>query len=495
MTPFEHLVHTSLAKTLGWTLVHSLWEAALAAVLLLAVLVTVRSARVRYVCACLLLASVLAGFALTFGVLASRGGGNAAAAPLVLPDIPKLASDTGTAARFPIEDALPWLAPIWLAGVVVFQIRAMAGWMAVSRLRRRGVCSPPAPWPQRLRELGERLRVTRPVVLLETCLSEVPVVIGYLRPVILVPAGMLAGMPAAHVEAILLHELSHIRRHDYLVNLLQTAVEGILFYHPAVWWISGVIRAERENCCDDLAAAAGGDVREYAAALAALEQNRWVAGQPALAATGGSLVKRIRRLLYRPEGPAWAPLWSAGILTVVAAGALVAWQANRPAQPPQPASAQPVSPYTKWLEEDVVYIIDSRERTAFQSLRTDAERDHFIEQFWLRRDPTPGTPENEFKTEHYRRIAFANGRFASNSAAGWRTDRGRIYILFGPPDEIESHPSGQPPASDFPFEQWLYHHIKGIGDNVIIDFTDEAKTGEYRMTKDPHPGGRAVPRP
>ena len=108
--------------------------------------------------------------------------------------------------------------------------------------------------------------IARPVVLLESCLADVPLVIGWLRPVIVAPIGMLAGLPADHVEAILLHELAHIRRADYLVNLVQTAVEGILFYHPAVWWVSGGVRAERENCCDDQVAAVRG-IPEYAAAL------------------------------------------------------------------------------------------------------------------------------------------------------------------------------------------------------------------------------------
>jgi GWxTD domain-containing protein len=500
MTAFERLIHTPLAKAIGWTLFHSLWEGALAALVLLAVFFAVRSPRVRYACACVAMAGVLAGFAVTFCLLSSAGSGAATTIPHAIPRAPMVENQSRAdpPARFPIEDVLPWLAPFWIAGVVVFHLRSVAAWMAAQRVRDRGVCRPPDPWPQRLQYLRARLRVSKPVALLETCLADVPVVIGYLRPVILLPVGMLAGMPAAQVEAILLHELAHIQRRDYLVNLLQTVVEGFLFYHPAIWWISGAIRAERENCCDDLVVAASGDAREYAAALAALEQTRWAADQAALAATGGSLVKRIRRLLYQPEGLALAPFLSAGILTVVAAGALVAWQASVPAQSQQPPTTEPkVSPYTKWLTEDAVYIIDDRERAVFQSLRTDEQRDHFIEQFWLRRDPTPGTPENEFKEEHYRRILFANNHYASKSLLGWKTDRGRIYIQFGPPDEIESHLSGDgAAATDYPFEEWLYHHIKNIGDNVLIDFADAAKTGDFKMTEDPNKkGGTFVRRP
>ena len=152
------------------------------------------------------------------------------------------------------------------------------------------------------------------------------------------------------------------------------------------------------------------------------------------------------------------------------------------------------TPYKKWLNEDVVYIITDEERTAFKRLSTDDERQQFIEQFWLRRDPTPDTEENEYKEEHYRRIAYANDRFPSG-IPGWKTDRGRIYIVYGPPDEIESHPSGgtyERPyeegggtTSTYPFEQWRYRYIDGIGNNIVIEFVDTTMSGEYHMTMDP----------
>jgi GWxTD domain-containing protein len=152
------------------------------------------------------------------------------------------------------------------------------------------------------------------------------------------------------------------------------------------------------------------------------------------------------------------------------------------------------TPYRKWLNEDVAYIITDEERSAFKRLQTDEEREQFIEQFWLRRDPTPDTVENEFKEEHYRRIAYANEHYASG-IPGWKTDRGRIYITYGPPDENESHPSGgtyeRPPeegggeTSTFPFEQWRYRYIEGIGTNIIIEFVDPTMSGEYHMTMDP----------
>jgi GWxTD domain-containing protein len=156
----------------------------------------------------------------------------------------------------------------------------------------------------------------------------------------------------------------------------------------------------------------------------------------------------------------------------------------------------PVSatPYKKWIDQDVAYIIGDEERKAFEQLRTDEEREKFVEQFWARRDPTPGTPENEFKQEHYRRMASVNERYSANGIEGWQTDRGRIYIQYGPPDEIESHPiatSNLRPAdrpvgpATYPFQQWLYRHIDGIGDNIVIEFVDKTGNGEYRMTMDP----------
>jgi GWxTD domain-containing protein len=152
------------------------------------------------------------------------------------------------------------------------------------------------------------------------------------------------------------------------------------------------------------------------------------------------------------------------------------------------------TPWRKWLNEDVAYIITDEERKAFKQMNTDEEREQFVEQFWLRRDPTPDTIENEYKEEHYRRIAYANEHFASG-APGWKMDRGRIYITFGPPDEIDSHPSGgtyERPVAEgggetttFPFEDWRYRYIEGIGNDVIIEFVDTTMTGEYHMTMDP----------
>ena len=303
MTFLEKWVGTPLGQALGWTLLHSLWEGAIVAAGLAAVLLAVRSARARYAAACVAMLVMLGGIGLTLvrlmpeGVHGLRSAGASGFPAWVAPTDMGVAgpSSSGLAA------VVPWLAPFWMLGIWIFVLGQVAGWISVGRLRRRGVRYASERWQRGIVRLRARLRLSRPVLLLESCLADVPMVIGHVRPVILMPVGVLAGLPAGQIEAILLHELAHIRRYDYLVNVLQRSVESLLFYHPAVWWISRVIRAERENCCDDVVVATSGNVQEYAVALATLEQNRWSGREPAVAATGGSLVKRIRRLLY-PNG-------------------------------------------------------------------------------------------------------------------------------------------------------------------------------------------------
>jgi len=205
----------------------------------------------------------------------------------------------------------------------------------------------------------------------------------------------------------------------------------------------------------------------------------------------------------------WVGRWSLGALAVLTLGScLPVLQASPPkdkdADSPKMSKEEKrrqkaiqkemETPYKKWISEEVPYIITDQERAAFKKLTTDDEREAFIENFWERRNPSPGSAENEFKEEYYRRIAYANEHYASG-IPGWKTDRGRIYIMYGPPDENESHPSGGTyvrPAeegggetSTFPFEQWRYRYIDGIGTNIILEFVDPTMTGEYHLTMDP----------
>ena len=503
-------IHTPLAQAIGSTLAHFIWEGAVLAAVLMALLRLHRAApaRRRYTFACLILAAMPLAFAITLAVIWARRP-VAVAVPIHWVQVPAPAGPVDTPAP-PFSwaaalDRLAWLVPVWFAGVAFFYARGVAGWAAVRRLRRRGVCAPAPQWQTRLDQLAARMRLSRPVALLESCFTDTPVLIGYLRPVILLPLGCLTGLSTAQVECILLHELAHAVRHDYLVNLLQSLVEGLLFYHPAVWWVSRAVRAERENCCDDRVVELMGDARAYAATLAAVERRRAPAPEAALAASGGNLMKRIRRLTVEPRGSqaSVAPAFSAALLLVIFAAALTALPAKLPIgrharvtlpvrgvalAPAQPQSAAEAStPYAKWLAEDVAYIVADEERAAFQKLASDAEREAFIQQFWQRRGAA-------FKEEHYRRIAYANEHFGG-SVAGWKTDRGRIYITYGPPDEIDDHSSGgsyrRPPeeggavVETFPFQQWRYRHVEGIGDNVILEFVAHYGTGDFQMTTDP----------
>ena len=284
MTFLESWVETPLAEAVGWTLLHSLWEGAIISAMLGAVLVATRSSRVRYAAACGVLLLMLGGSSLTLvRVIPEHSQGlQTIRRPEFPPWSVRSTVDDENSSNQTLSALVPWLAPFWIAGVWIFFLKHLASWISVSRLRRRGVCCAPEHWQKKLMLLSTQLRLARPILLLESCLAEAPMLLGHLRPVILVPVGLLAGLPAGQVEAILLHELAHVRRCDYLVNALQRLVEGLFFYHPAVWWISRVIRAERENCCDDVVVEISGNAHEYAVALTALEQNRRPGYDPAV---------------------------------------------------------------------------------------------------------------------------------------------------------------------------------------------------------------------
>ena len=224
---------------------------------------------------------------------------------------------------------LPVVVVAWLAGVGGLSLRLLMGWLIVRRMTTHGTSPAPAQWEAMLAKLSRRLHIARPIRLVRSALVDVPTVIGFLRPVVLVPASALAGLAPQQLEAILAHELAHIRRHDYVVNLLQTLVETLLFYHPAVWWLSRRIRIEREHCCDDLAVDLCGDPYAYARALADLEQTRDGSGTLALAATGGSLLHRVRRLLGAPSHAGRGPGWLAGGAAVIVMAGIAGGAAGR----------------------------------------------------------------------------------------------------------------------------------------------------------------------
>ena len=317
------LLNQPWTERLGWTLLHFLWQGILVAALyaLARALAGGRiSARGRYTIACASLLMLTVAPALTYWWLGNSGQ---AAGIGDLTDWGARQRAPGIAyspVTDPWQQAMPGIVLAWFAGAAACSVRLLMGFIPAAALRR----SPHAPvlteWQQALDRLIERMHVSRRVRLLPTDRVNSPSVIGWLRPVILAPVGVLCGLAPEQVEALLAHELAHVRRHDYLVNVLQGIAESLLFYHPAVWWISNQIRAEREHCCDDLAVAASGDVLVYARALAELESVRSAHFKAALSANDGSLLRRIRRLAdpvaaHRPAG--WGVAWSLGALLLV----------------------------------------------------------------------------------------------------------------------------------------------------------------------------------
>ncbi|WP_224240407.1 M56 family metallopeptidase [Hyalangium gracile] len=349
-------------ESLGWALLHLLWQGALVAVVLALALRVLgrRAANARYALACgalvMMLAlplatgwrhyqmasperaersapapSMLAPAPATLGgpnLVAPRGFPVAAA-----PVVPSVKESAPTSepllarARALVGQHLPWLVLAWGLGVATGSLRLLTGWL---RLRRQVLAATPAPveWQERLDGLARRLGLKRAVRLLQSAALEVPSAVGWLRPVVLLPASALTGLSARQLEMILAHELAHIRRYDFAMNLAQTLVETLFFYHPAVWWVSRVIRVERENCCDDIAAGTSGSSISYARALTALEELRvlpTLASTPALSALGGSLPERVRRLVASPASRC-SSRWVAGasVLTLMSSLAVAA---------------------------------------------------------------------------------------------------------------------------------------------------------------------------
>jgi len=309
-------------EVLGWALIHFTWQGTLVALSLAGVLRMLRGAstNARYAAACVALLVMLSLPLFTIAVIGNSTRDKTASGPppqLAAQPAPQpqpveieptiVPTQTDIASSSPrhwsfirpvnITPMAPWMILLWLLGVVFFSLRMAGGWLYTQRLKSYGTRPLEERWEQTLLRLCDQLRAPRPARLLESALVKVPMVVGWLRPVILLPASALTGLSPQQLEAIVAHELAHIRRHDYLINLLQAVVETLLFYHPAVWWVSRRIRQEREHCCDDLAVAVCGDSLTYARALLEMEQLRAAGPQLAMGANGGSLMNRIQRLV------------------------------------------------------------------------------------------------------------------------------------------------------------------------------------------------------
>ena len=219
------------------------------------------------------------------------------------------------------ESALPWLALAWVFGLFIFSAQLIGGLSRTRRITRVGVSPADDTLSNRVRELADRLGMSRSIRVLKSVSVDVPLVVGALRPVIVVPASLLTGLTPLQLDMLLTHELAHVRRYDFLVNLVQTVIETLLFYHPAARWLSDRVREERENCCDDIAVSVcGGDASEYTETLLVLEESRAEGFGLAAAATGGSLLRRAHRLITgRTPHVELGPRWIAGVITISAA--------------------------------------------------------------------------------------------------------------------------------------------------------------------------------
>jgi len=355
------ILHTVLSHTLvwklGWVLIHSLWLAAAVTAALGVALTLLRkaSSNVRYLVACGALILMVVLPTATFWMVDAPATrvvsltDPAMDAPTALPsigttEIPLHMRETPPAsvmttetpkvswsarAITKLEASLPYFVLAWIVGVFGLSLWHLGGWAQLQRLKRQLVEPVADELRGKVNRLSEQLRIRQAVDVVQSALVQVPTVIGWLKPLILLPASAITGLSATQLEALLAHELAHIRRHDYLVNMLQTAIEILGFYHPAVWWTSRCIRIERENCCDDVAAGLAGDSALYADALATMEGLR---GHPglAMAASGGNLFARIRRLAGKEQGRAAQSGWVPAVAGVLLFAAVVAFGARVP---------------------------------------------------------------------------------------------------------------------------------------------------------------------
>jgi beta-lactamase regulating signal transducer with metallopeptidase domain len=332
---------SALVQSIGWALIHFVWQGTvigIATALTLRALAGARPAT-RYSVSCFSMALML--IVPVVGMLTARPSAfvtdalwcQAVNGEFTIHCLTPSASASGArsinvATSVLLDRVLFSAVMAWLAGVLLLSVRLMVAWAGIGRLKR-ATRSVDATVVARVQLLARRFGIDRPVRVFESTLVRVPTVVGYLRPAILLPASVITGLAPAYLDAVLAHELAHVRRHDYLVNALQSLVETLLFYHPAVWWCSRQIRIEREHCCDDMVVEAGSNRLAYATALAQLEELRGLEPMLSLNASGGRLVDRIRRLLGEsPMKERRSTMWTIAVALVIAT-ALVVTPARR----------------------------------------------------------------------------------------------------------------------------------------------------------------------
>ncbi len=372
---------------------------------------------------------------------------------------------------------------VLLAGVLLRLLWLGAGLARLGRARREAL-------PLGPHEVVEELRSAWGVsaeVLVSRRLAS-PVTFGWRRPCVILPAGF-SRMDAPRQRAIMGHEFLHVRRRDWLWQVGEEVLRALLWFHPAVAWLVGQVRLAREQAVDLEVVAYTGSRREYLNALLEIASAK-PHGIPAALFLSERHLKRRVALIVKEVHMARKRMilaLSASLAALALAGALVGTllplrisASQQQEQREQETKKELGSSYRNWINGPISYIIAPIERVTFDGLRTYQQREAFIDRFWQRRNPNPGSATNRFKEEFYTRVAFANEHFGAAGEPGWRTDRGRIYIMWGPPNQITSPPaSGHPPNS---VETWIWKYLPGVGQGVTAKFIDRTGEGDYRLT-------------
>ena len=307
MSILREIFASQISEAIGWTILHSVWQAGVIGLIAFALLKLRQNstASYRYSVSILSLFAILLSSAFTFLIIYRSAANVYVSVADKMRISTSMLTQPGTGATNQGEWAqllpplLPWLSTLWFTGVLFFSIRFAGGLLLLQRYRNHLVADLPAQMAEKIHVFIKRSGITRKIRVRISEMVRVPMVTGILKPVILIPAGIISLLPVEQIEAVIAHELAHIRRYDFLINILQTLTETLFFYHPAVWLLSSNARAEREKCCDDYAVQACGDLGVYAKALANLSGFRLHKPLPAMAFSGKklSLVNRVERLL------------------------------------------------------------------------------------------------------------------------------------------------------------------------------------------------------
>lgn len=383
-----------LQTVIGWTLIHALWQATIIAAMTGLSLHLLRraSSATRYLVACAGL------FAVTLFAFGTGWTIHHQLTPMSTGFESQILRGTLSNVSISPAVAIPYLASVWLVCITLLSIRLLGGWLSV-QCGSTGAQPAGLSLERALERLTTRMGMTRPIRLVASVQTEVPFVAGVLRPVIVVPLAAMTGLGLHQIEMILAHEIAHIRRHDFLVNLLQTILEILFFYNPAVPWISKQVRVEREHCCDDIAVSVCGNRMEYARALTALEGLRSIA-HPAMAANGGSLRNRVRRIVAAETATEHVTSSEAALIAIAMSAALLVLpfrvSASTSTAPEPPAKSVAKSspspekaPRAVALETSVVEAVESDGDAPQPSIQGDTPR---VPRVPRRRGSLSGTP-------------------------------------------------------------------------------------------------------